>query len=337
MICPSCGSHIPDGSVVCPACRALTGAASAAPADQPTYCAHCGALVPEGLAWCPECGMRVRDDAPGPSRRPVPELDRRLPDPTAPAGDGDGAPLEDTRAMPRLDTAVPAVPDPAAEEPGGRSPRLRSLLLAALVALLLVGGATLLITHPWDPNALDTRATTPRDTSRAGFPGTLDSLSGQDGDEGAAGDDADPTWRTLHDAWVEMGEIGERLTEQREGFDEVAYSGTAVQREQAAAEAEQAAVDLSNLIDEVSSAGSGDGEWSETVGRLVTMGNWLRNYADNLRDAWDVALSYDDPAAHRDEIDAILASQRNADGRNTYEAMFDEAYEGAEPAEPEEP
>ena len=49
-------------------------------------------------------------------------------------------------------------------------PRPRAFAFAALFAVLVVGGAALLITHPCDPTASITRATEPAHTTNSRYP-----------------------------------------------------------------------------------------------------------------------------------------------------------------------
>ena len=62
----------------------------------------------------------------------------------------------------------------------------RVLTVVALVsAVLFVGGTTLYITRPWDPNAYAIHSFVDADTSMEGYPGVLTHLSGQDSVEAA--------------------------------------------------------------------------------------------------------------------------------------------------------
>ena len=90
--------------------------------------------------------------------------------------------MEDTHSMARIQSAIPPTPedgyhDDAAME---RFPRWRVILLAAVASVLVVGGGALAIFRPWDPDAYVTHATEDADTSMEGFPGFVQSLSGQD-------------------------------------------------------------------------------------------------------------------------------------------------------------
>ena len=174
MICPVCGSNVPDGLDVCPACHANLAATRVMPKLTGTWCPSCGALVPAGSTACPKCGMPI--GAPARDNARV-ELERRRLEERR-------LERERTSTLPRIESAIPSEPDPSTEGIYGRErmPHTKTFMVAALASLLVVGGVTLAITHPWDPNLTDTRATTPADTSQAGFPGTVSRLTGQDSD-----------------------------------------------------------------------------------------------------------------------------------------------------------
>lgn len=59
---------------------------------------------------------------------------------------------------------------------------------------------------------------------------------------------------------------------------------------------------------------------------LLALSNDLYQRALRLMEAWDKDVSYEDPAAHREEILAVLDADDNDQGVNTYKAHFDENY-----------
>ena len=118
LICPSCGTHIPDGSAVCPACHARLSGRGVPASDAPIYCERCGVLVSKDDECCPSCGMPLpkAKEPPRPTGRGK-AISERLADPSATgpqrrleASEEDDSSLSDTHAMPRIESAIP--PDP---------------------------------------------------------------------------------------------------------------------------------------------------------------------------------------------------------------------------------
>lgn len=331
MICPHCGTNIPDGSAVCPACSAEVAQTTVLPRLGGAWCPGCGALLPEGATTCPSCGMpvtrgRVRKEAEPDPLSQLPEVEA--------AEEPPADELEETHAMPRIESAIPEAGDGY-----DRLPRIRTVLVCALASLALVGGIALLLTHPWDPNAYATRATEARDTSQAGFPGVVERLTGQDSSgESSAGDDAisaeEATYQGLSDAYDQLGELDDRIGAAEAGFEQAAFGGDAEAASTAADEAEQLSYDVSNLISDVEELDGDAAAYDEDVEHLVTLGNWLRNRVDALNRAWDAYEASSDPASERDQIMAPLTESQNAYGVSTYKGLFDQNYEAWEPQAP---
>ena len=334
MICPVCLTNIPDDSVVCPACRSVLTEHHEEAHAQPNYCQNCGALVPDGLSACPACGAPV-----GEISHEKSVVEEILNDPHLTA---DLSPLraqleesmDVTQSMPRLATALPEEPEEVAVTAEDvHTPSTRWILVAALGALIVVGGITLAITHPWDPNFYDVRATTAADTSKAGYPGHMDQLSGQDKGaqtgEAVSGDEL--TYQALVAHHESLMGIREALEENEDYFDEVAFVGTMEEREAGRDRAAALAIELSNLIKEIQSVDVTSGTYAEDLNDVLTLGNWLRNYCDSLTEAWNRDVSYEEPWTMEDYICQPLSSSCNEDGRNTYMVMFDNNYESLAP------
>ncbi len=352
MICPSCGRHIPDKSRVCPACQASMSRLADAHAPQHVYCKGCGSLVPQGDTWCPRCGLQVVDlsETSPENTRSVQDIDARLADPasnelsfspaqeeTQKEAQEEAKELEDTNVIPRLETALPGNPAET-DEPGGRMLNTRSIVVAAIAALLIVGGITLVITHPWDPQAFSTSATTPADTSQAGYPGTLDSLSAQDKSAESESDETEveltaeeSSYQSFYGMWESLADLRDQIVANEEELEELGFSGTDDEVQAAAYEATLISIELSNLIDSIREVDTVDGTYTQTQEALLNLGNWLRNYSDNICSAWSAILESSDPASDRSSIEAILNAERNADGRNTYLVLFEANYDAAEP------
>ena len=332
MICPTCGTHIPDGSLRCPACHASVGITMAMPAIQGRWCPSCGA----GVGWqdevCPSCGFPLEREWGTPTDPAVP---------MATLGDAP-KPIEeqvdetaDTRAIPRIESAIPPEDDPTSKVAALEvMPHTSRFVLAAVASVLLVCGLALAITHPWNPDANSIRATKEADTSMAGFPGTVETLSGQDSDGSGvvavpSGDDA--TLAQLVEAYGKLGRYAERADQSRQLFDEVAFGSDLDERTRGRREAEALAIDVSNLIARLEEVDVTSGLYAEERDNLLTLGNWLRNRVDTLSTAWKAAVDASDPAAERDEILAILKRDDDAQGANAYKTYFDDNYEAWEP------
>ena len=324
MICPSCGAQVGGGTLVCPRCHEPIGVTQKISLGEASWCPGCGALVPQGAETCPKCGCDVRAPQPeGPVRR-TRELDLPSIGNTGviPVEDGD-----DTNVMTRIESAIPDADD--ASTPSARSdrmPRTRSFVVAAVLAVVVVGGAALLITHPWDPDATSISATTPADTSMAGFPGFLESLTGQDS-SGETTSVAEQIAEDMADYYETLGELSERLDASEEELETTGISGTADERAAGLEEAEAIAIEVSNLISTMSETYDDTSAWADEMSDLSTLANWLRNRADALVDAWELSAASDDPAAESDEI---LAEASSGD---TFATLFEQYYESWDPSE----
>lgn len=277
------------------------------PRLQGSYCPSCGALVPEGADSCPKCGMWAKGSRA--RRRPRPQ---------------DRVVSQETSALPRIEPALPAeqdLKDPYLHE---KPLRLRSVILAAVACVALVGGAVLYITHPWNPDAYSIKAKEPADTSQAGFPGVLDSLTGQDSDRGGeqevkTGDEN--TYDQLKEAYVQLGELSSALDDSVDRLEKTGLSGDKDERTQGASEAEALGIQLSNLIAEVQDVDVTSGTYAESRSELLKLANYLRNRSDLLTQAWREARDSQDPEAERSQILQSVRGEASSYGR-----LFREGY-----------
>ena len=318
MNCPHCGTLVPEGSLYCPNCRFEIGATQRIPKPSGTWCPSCGALVPSGADVCDKCGRPLHEQkAPRAVRRiSLPEIERE----------------ERPKTKARIESALPPEEGlvPATKSPD-RLPRPRMLLFAALMALIVVGGAVVLITHPWDPRATDYRATEDADLSMVGFPGTRETLSGQDSSRSDATAGTTSTFDTLSALYDRLGELSARADACEETFFELAVSGTEEERAAASDEVLALSLELSNTISEIGQVSGSNGAYAEDVSNLVTLGNWLRNRVDALSSAWSVSLSYADPSQAQDAVEAPVTSS----DYGTWASLFEENYDAWAPVERE--
>lgn len=320
LTCPSCGARVDDGALVCPRCHAQLDVTRRISLSEASWCPGCGALVAPGETTCPKCGTLVAPERP--ARR---ERDLDLPDI---ADDEDDAGR--TGVMTRIESAIP----PADDETGraaarDRIPRPRVFALAALLAVVVVGGATLLITHPWDPTATRTRASEPADTTYSGFPGTVESLSGQDAGsaDGSSDDDAPATpLEAISDAHERLGELAERVDESEDALRALVTGTVDSDAAEGLSGARSVSIDVSNLISSASTLSDGDGAYAEDLEHLVTLANWLRNRCDALTAAWAEAADADDATSVADSVTSTLA------GASDYRALFERNYDDWAPA-----
>lgn len=259
------------------------------------------------------------------------------PDDDQPAEEPIVSETDDTRALARIESAIPAEHDPdskVAEQE--RMPRPRAVLLASFFAILFVCGLALVFTHPWNPDANNIKATEEADTSMAGFPGTVESLSGQDSDENdkieiVSGDDA--TYAQLMEAYGKLGSYAERADESEALFREVAFGDNLDERTRGKREADALAIDISNLIELLGQVDVTSGTYVGDVDHLTTLGSWLRNRVDALTAAWKADVETSDPAADQQRLLALLEADHDASGQSTYKTLFDESYASWEPVQ----
>ena len=280
--------------------------------------------MPSDQPVCPECGM------PNPNYvAPAPEGDS--------TEDGsEAAEKERTTAIPRIESAVPADPDNGASIVRDRLPRTRVIITSLVVGVLAMSAVVLAITHPWDPNAFDTKAKTEADTSMAGFPGTVSELQGQDSngsssEEVKSGDQA--TYEKLSDVYSKLGELSSKVDQNEDLFNQVGASGSLDDRKKGKAAADELSIEISNLISSIDSVDVTSGTYADDANNLKTLGSWLRNRMDALSSAWDVSVSYDDAQANAGKIKAPLYNSDGASVTESYRKLFNDSYSGWKPAD----
>jgi len=292
------------------------------------------------MSVCPKCGTPL-DDAATPARTVrdlgLPEIDGAQASKT-----GEDVDPDSTSALlqayaksreARIESAIPAEQDPSsAVLRHDRMPRARVFVFTALLAIFVIGGAALAITHPWDPTLYKTSTTTPADTSSAGFPGTLTTLTGQDSSSETTSSSTDTVYEAILADYTTLSELETKLDACVATFDETAYTGDLSSRTSASSDASALSIKISNLISNISQLDDGAGTYSSDLANLVKLGNWLRNRADALTDAWALDLSYDNPSEYQDEIEAV-AKRNYAGGTDSFKKQFDENYDAWKPTQ----
>ncbi len=347
MRCPNCGAEVPAGAATCSVCHYDLGLTQRIPVTKVVWCPTCGALVPPEAHSCPKCGAPL--GAPARSKTGLAVRDLGIPTIEGASdqdgGDAPGGGADSTRAIPRIESAIPSEASPeSATVRHDRMPRTRVLMVAAVAAIALAGGTALWITHPWDPSLYVTHAQTDADTSMAGYPGYISSLTGQDGSsdstdgssdgssDGAATDSGSGTvsvYQAISDDYDKLGTYADELDQSVSDLVSVGVSGTSSEREQGKETAEQTAIALSNLIDDISSLDDGNGTYASDIANMATLGNWLRNRSDAICEAWEVSATM----ASEEKTMAPLKKIGYSSGTDSYKTLFDENYESWKPAE----
>ena len=308
MNCPHCGAVVPDGALYCPSCRYEVGATQRIPKATGVWCPSCGALMPEGAEVCDKCGRPLHEHVAPRAKRSI------------------NLPEIEVEEKPRQKVSIgSALPPEEGFDSGLRSPdrlpRPRFLLFAAFMALLVVGGAVVLITHPWNPRINDIRATEDADLSMVGFPGERETLTGQDSTRRDVATTS--TYDTLLDLYGRLGELSERADACEGVFFDIAITGTSEERAEAAEEVRALAIELSNTIAEIGQVSGANGAYADDISNLVALGNWLRNRVDALSRAWEIDLSYADPAAVEDTVKAPVTSSEYVNWGALFEQNYD--------------
>ena len=326
LVCPHCGRSVREGALTCPYCHASLDVTQRLSLSDATWCPDCGALLAPGTERCPKCGRPAEG---GPRRRV--RKDMNLPDIGSTGVIGSSEELSGTPAGPRIESAIP--PADGESSPGSARdhlPRPRAFAFAALFAVLVVGGAALLITHPWDPTASITRASEPADTSMSGFPGLIESLTGQDKTSQGDGATTADAFDAIDAAHAELGELEEAVGESESALRAACSGDGDADVEAGLEEAHAVSLRVSNLISEVGLLDDSDEAYAEDLENLLTLGNWLRNRCDALTSAWELAADADDPVDVADSVASTL------NGARDYDRLFAQNYGSWAPERAEE-
>ncbi len=246
-------------------------------------------------------------------------------------------------AMPRIVSAIPNVEGPfSVTSANERMPRRRVFIFAFVAALAVVGGSTLAITQPWNPQAYSTKATEQADTSKAGYPGEVSKLSGQDKGisvKSAADIDAE-TFQTLSDAYTQMADLRTKLGDSearlRSDLEAETVNGDidpSAQSDDLTSgydDAKQNASDVAAIVDSLKSLDSDSGTYADQVQNIQSLAGWLESWAE------DISSSYNRATTGYVRVDAILSPLTNdADdnGTSTFQSQFDQNYASWQPQE----
>lgn len=239
---------------------------------------------------------------------------------------------EVTHAIPRIESALPSSSDNGyAFE---RLPHLHAVIIAALAAIVLIGGFIMVLWHPWNPDAFRPRNQVEMDTTKAGFPGVKHKLKGQDTQPAAPTNPAtadETTKKKLQECYKKLGTLAKKIDDHGNSFDSVAYSSDTQSIRKQADAANALAYEASNLINEIKTLDTTTGTYVQQINNLSTLGSYLRNRVDAYVKAWKLVRKSTNAQAQKDEIDAILHGNGGGGGQDGYKALFDENYESSNP------
>jgi len=345
LICPVCGTHVEDAESICPACHADLDMTRAMPRLQGTYCPGCGALVPSDLTQCPSCGMPVKSPVTSAQEVRAKREERAKLLSGVPLVDPDdaGEAIVPVDERPEREVPAPSIESAIPSEPEGyegdslsdRLPSMRTVVLAAVLALVLVGGFVLYLTHPWGEGALGSQ-TPDADLSQVGFPGVVSELVGQDGDNSNTDEELDAaTYEDLTVCFDELQELDERVTQSAEDLLSVGKTGTDDERQQACDAAQALFDEIDDLADTVDAIDVSTGTYEDDQALLAELVECQSLRMKAVLKAWKIDASLADPTSNWEDVIASVEAQANATtGEDTYKQRYDELVEDFAPAEP---
>ena len=319
MKCPVCGTQLPQGATVCPACHASITIQKRSEEKRGIFCKNCGAQVPDGETVCPYCGFPLADEDIALALARSEEKVEDSPQAVSPESVIPDQPTDGYSAASRLE----------------HIPHLRVAIVAAVAALVVVGGTFLAITKPWDPNSRITHATVDRDTSWAGFPGVVESLTGQDKSQQETTQETsgDPYYDELESFYDSLGQISQELDDNESELKTIVGGGDG-SVEDGAADAQSLSIELSNKISEFSGYDMSDSPYNDEYETLEQLGSYLRNRADAINGAWDAVKAAQSPTDAASEVSGYLENASGS-GSSTWKSLFDQGYADAKPEKQE--
>lgn len=325
MFCPYCHTQIDDSSLVCPACHSNLDQTRVIPKLSGSWCSNCGALIPDGSTSCPKCGLSCKTPTNSNNRVSL--------------NGEEHADASETQRLVRIESAIPSEPEVQDEMVYGKEglPRTRVFFFAALASIIIVGGSLLLLTHPWDPDLNNTRATVPADTSTAGYPGAVDYLSGQDKNASAISvvSADEQTYAYLLEAYEQLQELDDEADALDELLDSKGLTGTSDERAAAYERATTLSLNVSNIASAISKIDvNTTGTYTEDKQNIATLASWLRNRIEAIEKAWSISASSDNPVADKSKILAPMQGNRTSDGSESYVNLFNANYESWAPSAP---
>lgn len=297
------------------------------------YCPSCGTLVAEDATNCMHCGMRLdaniheQTEETTESGRDALNVTQKL------------NALPDEHTVLGVDSALPAKEEFIKSHERESNIHPKRIIVSICACILIVCTAILIIFHPWDPFAYQSRTRTPADTSQEGFPGSIESLNGQDSSDSSDApttnsDEADKAasqgeatnaevYTTLTTIYRRLGEISSKLSDssaslsaaltqdsaaRKSGFDAI---GTLVGNAQA-------------LRSDCAGLTNVSARFYDAAHACMQCCEDLCAWAQTLYQAWDWAQGSSDIASDRSSIQSFIASEvdpAHTTFQNVYESI----------------
>lgn len=319
VVCPGCGTLVEDGAAICPACHHSlrewrTGDDKGDVGDN-RWCGSCGSPIPEGHDACPVCGMPAEgafDEENEPSYAITEPL----------------VPMRKERDV-KLESAIPPEPQSGEKREGAdeHRKRMRLLLISAVAAIVLVGGTTLYIARPWDPEAYSTHATEDADTSMEGFPGEKPYLSSQDlAEENRYRTVVSDQQQRMDSLYDRMGELAAGLQSSYDDLSAYSAGGSYRKEESQLDSVADMCTEIRGIADEYRQMDLLDPTFEERRNSCVVLADYLSGAAEVLVDAWKTFDKATGSSSFVTNVRSVLAGEGSDYGFEQWMALFQNAY-----------
>lgn len=256
-----------------------------------TYCPSCGKLVSAEQTTCPSCGMWLRDTK------------------------TEAAVLKDAKKqqenVPLIRSSLPSQEEVRRAQKDSATISSKFIAVAVVACVVLICGAILFISHPWDPNAFSLRANAPADTSQDGFPGEIDSLSAQDSntqDENHTNPTENELYTTFYNAYRQLGDLKTKTNALVSDLESVANL-TTKQKDADYQTCTQLSQELTALRTRLEQAEADQTSYASTKENILAALTRLDVFSADLLRSFKIVHASEDLAADKQQLDTLLDSE----------------------------
>lgn len=244
------------------------------------------------------------------------------------------------RNVPRLNSAIPTGDDRfGIDARTERMPRTAAFIVAAIASLVVIGGTTLLITHPWDTSVFETRATESKDVSQAGYPGVHDTLSGQDfslSGQDSEGQREERTFELIQSSYERLGALRGELEENERLVGEAIEQDDSELVAGGYGVAESGKIETASMINDLSMPDVLGSSYVAEAEGIKELAGYLNAWSGALLDSWTaMSKSYYPSYAASDVYEYLY--EGDPYGTNPDKRRFDETYVSKFPTKHEAP